>query len=76
MVVVCAEWTPRTGDVVVAKLRDGDVMCKYYHPTDGGERVKFTSENATKHPEVVRDRSEIVWIYPVQSVVQTLRHRD
>jgi transcriptional regulator with XRE-family HTH domain len=71
---VIALWgrEPRNGQVVVACLKSGEVMCKIFHSKDRGEKVVLTSYNAAVHPPIELHAEEVRWIYPVQSVIQTL----
>jgi SOS-response transcriptional repressor LexA len=69
-VVVCPSWSPQNGDTVITRTVHGDIMCKLYQSR--GQRVVFSSYNPA-YPPIELDREEVEWVYPVQSVVQTLR---
>jgi repressor LexA len=70
--IVCPSWTLRSGDTVICRTIEGDVMCKVYQPKNGGELVILSSYNPGYVPVVLK-REEIAWIYPVGQVVQNLR---
>lgn len=72
IVVVCPSWTPRHGDTVIARTVGGDVMCKIYQPSKGGQMIILSSHNPAFPPFEI-PQSEIAWIYPVKSVEKTLR---
>ena len=57
----------RQQDLVIARLRDGDVTFKIYHRT--GDTVKFSSYNAAYLPFEV-PAADIVWAFPVHSVLK------
>lgn len=71
-VIVCPGWTPKSGDTVICRTVEGDVMCKLFQPKNGGELVILSSYNSA-YPPMELKRSEIAWIYPVGQVVQNLR---
>ena len=60
----------RQQDLVIARLRDGDVTFKIYHRT--GDTVKFSSYNAAYLPFEV-PLADIVWAFPVHSVLKIVR---
>jgi|GEM_PF-684047 len=73
--VVYPSWTPRSGDLVIARLTEaagGDVLFKIYTPRDSGRRVMLTSYNAA-YPAMELTREELAWCYPVVAVTKTLR---
>lgn len=70
--IVCPSWTPRTGDVVIARTVDGDVMCKVFQRT--GEGVVLSSYNAA-HPPIELRADQVEWIYPVGQVTQSMRRK-
>ena len=57
----------RQHDLVIARLRDGDVTFKLYHRT--GDTVHFSSYNPAYLPFEV-PVMDIVWAYPVHSVLK------
>lgn len=69
-VIVCPSWSPQNGDTVITRTVHGDIMCKLYQSR--GHRVIFSSYNPA-YPPIDLAREEVEWVYPVQSVVQTLR---
>ena len=60
----------RQQDLVIARLRDGDVVFKIYHRT--GDSVRFASYNPAYLPFEV-PVADIVWAYPVHSVLKIVR---
>jgi phage repressor protein C with HTH and peptisase S24 domain len=70
--IVCPGWSPKSGDTVICRTMDGDVMCKIYQPKNGGELVILSSYNPA-YPAMELKREEIAWIYPVGQLVQNLR---
>lgn len=73
--VVYPSSTPRSGDLVIARLADhagGDVLFKLYTPRDGGHRVALTSYNPA-YPPAEFSRQDLLWIYPVVAVTKILR---
>ena len=58
--------TVRQHDTVIARLKDQGVILKIYGRT--GDTVKFSSYNPAYPPFEV-PANEIVWIYPVNSVL-------
>lgn len=69
--VVYADRSPRPGDVVIAKRTDNTVMCKLFKPIEGGWIV-LSSYNP-EHPPIPVRPSDLVWVYPVHSVIQRVR---
>ena len=67
--IVCPSREPRTGDTVIARTLDGDVMYKLFQSKDGGKIVVLSSWNPA-FPPIEIPREEIAWIYPVKQVVQ------
>jgi SOS-response transcriptional repressor LexA len=70
-VIVCPTWEPRSGDVVIAKTKDGDAMCKVLQ-TANGERIKLLSYNPL-HPTMEFSKDELQWIVPVGQITKNLR---
>ena len=63
---VIIQWgeEPHNGEVVVACLGNGEVMCKIYQTYDHGQRVVLSSYNP-RHEPIPLERDEIRWIFPV-----------
>lgn len=72
ILIVVPNAQARNGDVVIARLIDGDVMCKIYGTKDGGRVVMLSSYNPA-HPTIEVTRDQIDRIQPVQSVMSNLR---
>jgi len=75
MAVLYPGSTPRNGDVVIARLGEdqgGDVMFKLFNSRESGRRVILTSYNPA-YPPLEYERGDFAWIYPVVSVMKTLR---
>lgn len=74
--IVYPSSAPRSGDHVIARLSDhagGGVLFKIYTPRDGGDRIVLSSYNPA-HPPAELKREDLIWIYPVQSVMKNLRN--
>lgn len=71
--LVCPSWTPRSGDVVIARTLEGDVMCKVFQPRSGG--IILSSYNPA-HPPIELTREEIAWIYPVGGLQKSFRREQ
>ncbi len=71
---VVALWgmAPHQGDEVVVCLENDEVMCKVYHSSERGSKITLSSYN-TLHPPLIYDRSEIRWVYPVDTIVKKNR---
>lgn len=65
--VVCPSSEPKPGNVVIVRMLDGDVMCKLYHPKDGGRTVVLTSWNQA-YPPLEYPREQVSWMYPVKQI--------
>lgn len=70
--LVYPSFPPRSDDLVICRLKDGDVMFKIYTTRDSGRRVVLSSFNPAYQP---RDcpREDFDWIYPVAAVTKTFR---
>jgi phage repressor protein C with HTH and peptisase S24 domain len=68
--VLYPSFPPRNGDVVVARLRNEDVMCKLFQ--SAGDEVILSSYNQVYQP-LRLPRSELLFCYPVAKVMKTLR---
>lgn len=68
IVVVMPSEEPRSGCLVVAKLRDDGVVLRRYSHLSGG-RIRLTAYNSL-YPATDHDRAEFHWIYPVESTVR------
>lgn len=60
---------PRQGGPVVARLRDGSTICKFYNRE--GDEITFTSANKKYKPIKVH-ASEVAWIYPIYRVIKSV----
>ncbi len=75
VVIVYPSLVPRNGDLVICRLDNsvgGDVLFKLYSTRDNGRTIVLSSYNAA-YPPVDFDRANLLWIYPVVSVMKTLR---
>lgn len=69
---VIIQWgeTPRNGEIVVACLQNGEVMCKIYNVSR--EKVVLSSYNPSHQPIPLQE-DEIRWVYPVIGMHRNFR---
>lgn len=63
---------PQSGDMVIARLRDGSLLCKLFHIQREGRLIVLTSYNPA-YPPAEHTEEEFHWIYPVHSVSKMFR---
>jgi phage repressor protein C with HTH and peptisase S24 domain len=64
---------PRNDDLVIAKLKDEGIVFKKYQVVDPKKKIfRFISFNEQYAP-IERTADQLVWIYPVDSIIQKLR---
>lgn len=72
-VVVMPNVRPRTGCLVVARLKNDGVMFKRFFMDESGEKVELLSYNPL-YPPMHYSIEDFSWIYPVFSVLKDLWH--
>ncbi len=74
-VVFAPNLEPRNSDAVVAKLRDGRVLFKWFSRTGPeGNRIRLSSENPNYEPIEI-EAEEFQFIYPAWEVRRRLRKK-
>ena len=73
---VIVQWgeEPHNGEIVVACLKSGEVMCKIYNSHSKGQKVVLSSYNPS-HAPIPLERTEIRWVYPVIGMHRNFRRR-
>jgi phage repressor protein C with HTH and peptisase S24 domain/DNA-binding XRE family transcriptional regulator len=72
-VILLCSVRAQTGDVVVARLKNGGVICKIFHLRGRtGRKFVLTSYNPA-YPPTEHEEEDFYWIYPVHSVNKPMR---
>lgn len=72
-VILMCSVRAQTGDIVVARLKNGGVICKLFHLRGRtGRKFVLTSYNPA-YPPTEHEEDDFFWIYPVHSVIKPMR---